>query len=640
MTNKRQPYLNCLVMWLPAEVCERILCWRIPNESYYVIDTGATSAWPEVRTKQEVDDAIMRDEAIVLENDHLVLALRRLESLSNYQRQNCDRAWSVIKDLVQDKEFRIMDPKQCGKMIAETAKKHEVDQSSVRKYLRRFWQRGQLEISVQPDLHKCGGAGQPRMGSKTKLGNVNGDGLHVGLPSNEQVRKHFHAAFEQDFNTEDKLTLGQVFRRMLIRHYLAGYELKDGKQSPVLLEDPYLPTFRQFRHYYDCYVVKVNSMRKRIGDRRFDQNHRGTTGDQSKTAHGIGDIYQIDATTADVYLVSSIGPSVTIPRPVIYLVIDVFSGLIVGVHLTSSGMNYNAAAAAIWNAYQDKMEFCKMEFGLVKDRSEVWPARGLPHHLLADRGEILSKASDKSIEHLGVKIDNAPAFSPTTKAFVERHFGLRNSELIKWLPGAVPESNADKAGKESHLKRASVTKMQLMDALVDRIIAFNECVREDYDLTEAMKRDGVEKRPYKIWEWGLKHANFLRDMDPLRVRVGLLPSDEGTVSTEGIKFMGLRYTCDTAEREEWFSSADSKTNKWKVTCAYDPNCVDRIFLLGKGCGEFEVCWLTPACQPRLVVLMFAAPTTFLHHPGERLWITRINFQYAHCVPFVNCDVSL
>ena len=113
MTNKRQPYLNCLVMWLPAEVCERILCWRIPNESYYVIDTGATSAWPEVRTKQEVDDAIMRDEAIVLENDHLVLALRRLESLSNYQRQNCDRAWSVIKDLVQDKEFRIMDPKQC-----------------------------------------------------------------------------------------------------------------------------------------------------------------------------------------------------------------------------------------------------------------------------------------------------------------------------------------------------------------------------------------------------------------------------------------------------------------------------------------------------------------------------------------------
>jgi hypothetical protein len=49
---------------------------------------------------------------------------------------------------------------------------------------------------------------------------------------------------------------------------------------------------------------------------------------------GPGDVYQIDSTTADIYLVNSLSAKIPIGRPTLYLVIDVWSGMIVGFNLT------------------------------------------------------------------------------------------------------------------------------------------------------------------------------------------------------------------------------------------------------------------------------------------------------------------
>ena len=48
---------------------------------------------------------------------------------------------------------------------------------------------------------------------------------------------------------------------------------------------------------------------------------------------GPGSRYQIDATPADVYLLSSINTDKVIGRPVVYAVIDVYSRLVVGIYM-------------------------------------------------------------------------------------------------------------------------------------------------------------------------------------------------------------------------------------------------------------------------------------------------------------------
>ncbi|WP_164907503.1 hypothetical protein [Clostridium septicum] len=45
---------------------------------------------------------------------------------------------------------------------------------------------------------------------------------------------------------------------------------------------------------------------------------------------GPGSLYQIDATVADVYLVSEFNRNWIIGRPVLYMVLDSFSRMIVG----------------------------------------------------------------------------------------------------------------------------------------------------------------------------------------------------------------------------------------------------------------------------------------------------------------------
>lgn len=48
---------------------------------------------------------------------------------------------------------------------------------------------------------------------------------------------------------------------------------------------------------------------------------------------GPGSRYQIDATIGDVYLVSEYNRNQIIARPIIYVVIDVFSRMITGVYV-------------------------------------------------------------------------------------------------------------------------------------------------------------------------------------------------------------------------------------------------------------------------------------------------------------------
>jgi hypothetical protein len=158
-------------------------------------------------------------------------------------------------------------------------------------------------------------------------------------------------------------------------------------------------------------------------------------------------------------------------------VLDAFSQLVTGVHVTFFHMSYNAVAMAIWNAYSDKVQFCE-SIGIRGIRPAHWPATGLPASLLADKGELFSRISDVVAANLNIRLANARAYCPTAKAIVERHFGIINDTVITWLPGAVP----DKPGpppKGDYRKRAALTREEFTQALVHGILAYNTSTRSD-----------------------------------------------------------------------------------------------------------------------------------------------------------------
>lgn len=72
-----------------------------------------------------------------------------------------------------------------------------------------------------------------------------------------------------------------------------------------------------------------------------------------------GEKIQIDATVADVYLVSEFNREWIIGRPVLYFCKCVWSSMIVGFHIGLEGPNFEQARMALMNMVEDKVEYCK-----------------------------------------------------------------------------------------------------------------------------------------------------------------------------------------------------------------------------------------------------------------------------------------
>ncbi|GGF62072.1 hypothetical protein GCM10010912_04030 [Paenibacillus albidus] len=75
-----------------------------------------------------------------------------------------------------------------------------------------------------------------------------------------------------------------------------------------------------------------------------------------------------------------------IGRPIIYIVIDVFSRYIAGIYNGLEGPSWIGAMMALANTTTDKVNFCA-QYGINID-PEDWLSSHLPQKLTADRGEL------------------------------------------------------------------------------------------------------------------------------------------------------------------------------------------------------------------------------------------------------------
>lgn len=312
-------------------------------------------------------------------------------------------------------------------------------------------------------------------------------------------------------------------------------------------------------------------------------------GTSTAMAFGPGSIYQIDATIGDVYLVSSFDRSKIIGRPVIYVVIDVFSRMIVGFHISLEGPSWAGAMIALANTMMDKVELCK-EYG-ISITTDQWPAKYLPESILADRGEMISHNSDRLIDGLGITIHNTPPFRADWKGIVEQTFRLLNLGFIKWLPGSVQGRIRERGQPDSRLD----AKLDLNDfrkIFINLILKHNNShYMERYSRSEFQITENVSPIPLNLWEWGITNrTGHLRQLPEDLVRLTLLPTGSGLVTQFGIRFKGMYYSSDLAIREQWFEEV-RKNRTRRVNISFDPRLMDVIYLHKDNGQGFEPCTL-------------------------------------------------
>lgn len=583
-------YINELVKWNSGqenEQTERILWIDSGGYVLYTIDIFAKEGFPILKRIDEIVNSIESGEAQKLEDDVMIRLINE-DDIKVADKEKRDKAWAIIADIVSN-EPDIYARAKRGPWISELVLKHGVTYSTIYKYLRRYWQRGKNKNSLLPDYYNSGGKGKRKKLSDKKVGRpkknpeVNGPGMNV----DEETKKTFRIAISWYYDNPKENNFSKAYELMVKEFYSEDYSFENGVRRPLIVPIEKIPSIYQFRYWYETEHNIVKSLNNRKGAKKFALQHRAVLGRSDSEIVGPGSMYQIDATVADVYLVSRFNRTWIIGRPVVYAVLDCFSRIVAGIYVGLEGPSWIGAMMALSNAFIEKTGFCK-EYG-INIESEDWPYFHIPQAILGDRGEMESRHADTLVNGLGIRIENTPPYRGDWKGIVEQYFHLIDEQVRPLVPGHIDIDFRERGGKDYRLD-AKLDIYQFTQIII-RCVLFhnNHHWMENYQSYEMMIEDDVDLIPIELWNWGIiNRSGKLKAYPKDTVRLNLMPADTATVTEKGIKFKKMFYSCQNAINENWFELARNK-DSWKEIIAYDPRDMDYIYLKGEDGKSFIKC---------------------------------------------------
>ncbi|MCY9661297.1 DDE-type integrase/transposase/recombinase [Paenibacillus chondroitinus] len=568
---------------------ERIL-WTNPLKNAVItILLENEKALPDIQALDEVIMALKTGNCKVIDWQDTNISTGTDDQYEQKQLDIRNKAWEAIQSIVQD-EPDCYDSRLRGVMIQESIKQTSLHKSTIYRYLRRYWQGGKVKNTLLPFYQNCGAAGSERNSGEAKRGRprkfIEGD---FGINVNEETRSLLVAGIKLFYLNRQKATLKKAYRDTLARFFTRGYKVEGIAKIPILPPEDQLPSFTQFRYWYQKDIDLQQSIIKRFGKTKFETSFRPLLGSSTYEAFGPGSRFQIDATVADVYLISEYRREWIIGRPVVYFVVDVFSRMITGMYIGLEGPSWIGAMMALANTTMDKVKYCaEYEIDI---EPEDWFCSHLPQTITADRGEFEGYQPTNLIDALGVAVENTAPYRADWKGIVEQQFRLLNSRTVHFIPGAVKERERERGQRDYRLD-AKLTLREFTQIIIGHVLHHNNYHHmQGYKRSEFMVVDDVPAIPRELWLWGVKNrTGRLKRQPESIVQLNLMPQGSASVTDSGIIFKGMSYSCELALKEQWFIKARAKKS-WRVKVSYDPRWTNQIHVWLDDERRFEVCTL-------------------------------------------------
>jgi putative transposase len=607
---------------------ERIIAVDKTGTHFYAINADKKKRKKKERTKPvprrqkkiahyertDLEAAYDSAQVCVLEVDHLAPPLLTADDLKDPKYRNVkltrDQRYEAIKPLVTgENAFKvIVNEHERARLVEKQAKekfKHgkngeEVTYSrqSIYTFLYLWWRRGQTIDALFGDYLNCGARGKERVQREKKLGRPSRITQMKGQLTGVVLSKRWLTIIALGvtlFLERRKIKdIPTAYRRTL--ELFCPKRTWTDEEGKVHIEIPHYTKGEVFspRQFEYRAVKGVNRclrrfIEKKVGKREYNLRYRGQKFNSTRQASYPGALYQIDGTIADVYLVSRLNGKYIIGRPVIIVIIDVFSRMIVGFSVRMEKEGWLGIRLALKNSTEDKVAFCA-KYGITISEAE-WPNAELCDEITGDRGPMIGYNADNLAEALGVSVSNLPPYRADWKGIVEQFFRLLNIRIIKHLPGAL--QHEPRRG-DSDVRLDGVLNLdQFIAHVIDAIYYHNnQHYMPNYPLTKQMIADNVRPIPCEIYRWGVeKLAGKPRTKNSQAVLTHLLPSGDAKVTGQGIRFKKQFYTCETAEKEGWKEKA-IKYGARDVKVSYDPRVPEVIYLRSSEGSVPEPCYLT------------------------------------------------
>lgn len=580
---------NDLVEWQGIDGLTRVVrLLDVSPEGFWIFDMEDPHAWPDWRSAEEFEDAVAGGLVRSRRDDVLPPLMQPDQAWTPAARAYRDRWWAIIQPIIEAPGRAAFIPSLRGPlttMAAQTASKVQkakkgqkgIGKQQVIAACRRYWRRGQVRNALLPDWSQCGAPGQKRVAQP--------NAPKRGLPNRRLGEFPDRPGINADQDVIDRCLEGYKlfcikgkYSKSRAWELTCEYKFRSLNDHGVWEPSPpwLAPTKGQFLYIVNTYYSADQQRRHRLTPRQYEQSQRPKIGNATTMAEGPGSLYLIDATIADVYLVGTLDRTWIVGRPVVYMVQDVFSRLIVGFWVGLEGPSWIGAMMAFDNACADKIAFAD-SFG-IPDADLWWPAKGLPEAVLADHGEWAGKKPEHLIDTLGVRIAQTPPYDGAAKGIIERRFGVANQRSILFTPGAVRQREF---GAPDHRLDATLTLREFTKLLILDIRDYNSrWIQSDRypigpRLSKAILNNEVDLLPYDLWDWGIRRkTSKLRTVDRASLRINLLPHESGSAREDGIHFQRRSYDSAYGRAHHWFTR-----HAKPLTIAYDPRAVHTVYAL-------------------------------------------------------------
>lgn len=365
--------------------------------------------------------------------------------------------------------------------------------------------------------------------------------------------------------TQQTSKSNQMIERAIRRYYFGAKRLSLRSAYEMMLLEDYVgqdgeldsdaPTWSQFRHYYYGHGFHKDPQKviAREGLTKYQRDYRPTWGSSAGWRPQPGS-YQMDATQADIYLVSRKDRSIVVGRPYIYLAVDTATHLIAGVYVGYS-CDETAVMACIEQAAMDKVEYCA-RYG-IEIKPEQWPSAGMPSEIITDQGrEFFGPRMGELCRRYGLEVLTLPPFRPDQKGCVEKSIDLLQQRYKPMLRGrGVIEDDAQERWATDYRTQALLDLDDFTRIVIHSILYLNS----------GRLVDG--KTAAERW---LELSPRLMAVDPQELHIQTLPRDTVKLTRKGVRVNRMWYAPDDATG---LTIGDS------YTIAYDRADLRRIYII-------------------------------------------------------------
>jgi putative transposase len=459
--------------------------------------------------------------------------------------------------------------------------------------------------SLKPLRRKCGApgtmrpcdpGGRKKPGRKTDKQRLTPKSDKGGVFAQPGMNSHWHALIllaDKKIPTPKPRFSGR-YRKIIESHFVQRYREKDGTLVPLELNQFSYPNKQQARRVLNTVVPKLQQLLEKTTKGHFERTHRAMRARNWKGVAGPGHTWAIDSTIGDIYLRSSVNRAWIIGRPIVYIIVDIWSTAIVGFYVCLTGPSWDTAKVSLFSAAASPELIGNL--WNYEPMLSLYPYPTLPANLMCDRGEYLSRAASFTAAKLIPCMSYAPPYRPDLKGLVEVLHRIKKDRQYFWLPGAI-----DARRREFDLRRfnpndAVLTVSEYVHYLHIIFNEYNLTAPREYRLDAHMRSVGVLPSPSGLWRWGhevgIGTRRFFTQSDLVS---DLLPSQSAIVTRNGVRFCGIHYEAESVSSEQWTAYARN-FGSWTIDVNHFPGSVSRI-------------WTPNASNPGLLELQISEQTT-------------------------------